>query len=157
MMEMASLPYKWVQAAFMEGIYSVPKQRAHFESIRTSPRHDYLYQCLSILDAKAAALLQYDAIVLAAATLTLGIIGRNGSFGSYLIAASLIISGVSSIACLQIVWVHWALTEDLGDPSVQFLRLMKVRNRRTLFCRLAWILAQLSGITLIVGIISAKI
>jgi hypothetical protein len=152
----ALIPYQRARDAIMEGIYDIPRQRTHLTSIRSSSKHGYLYNCLTILDTKASALLQYDSIILAAATLTLSFAGSKGSIGNYLITASLIISGISSVACLQVVWVYWTLTEEFNNLSDEFTSLMEVRNRRTLFYRIAWILAQMSAFILIVGIIVAK-
>jgi hypothetical protein len=147
-------PLRKVSDVVMEGVYAGDAQREHLDSIRESSRHDYLYECLNILDNKAAALLQYDSIILAAATLALAFSPNNSAIGTGLVVASLIISGLSSISCLQVIWVYWTLSEEFNDPSEKFLKLMQVRNIRTVLYRVAWILAQVSVLILIVGVIS---
>jgi hypothetical protein len=139
----------------MEGVYRDEAQLQHLAAIRQSDAHDYLYDCLSILDNKAAALLQYDSIVLAAATLALTLLPKNVSAGSILIIASLVLSGLSSVSCLQVIWVYWTRTVDFSmmRDKERFATLIRKRNHRTIMYRLSWILAQLSVFFLLAGVI----
>jgi hypothetical protein len=149
-------PLRKVYDDVMEGVYPVDERREHVDSIRESSEHNYLYDCLSILDRKASALLQYDSIILAAATLALTFSPNKSAIGVGLVVSSLIMSGLSSIACLHVIRVYWTLTEDFNDPAQKFLKLMQLRNFRTVLYRMAWILAQVSVLILIVGVISKE-
>lgn len=141
----------------MEGVYSQEEQIQHLAAIRQSRAHDYLYDCMSILDTKASGLLQYDSIVLAAATLALTFFPKNISAGTVLLFISLILSGLSSVACLQVIWVYWTQTVDFANTRDEFVGLLKTRNRRTVAYRVAWILAQVSVVFLILGIMVREI
>jgi hypothetical protein len=82
----ASFPFARLRGAVMEGVYPKGEQVEHLAAIRQSRAHDYLYDCMSILDTKASGLLQYDSIVLAAATLALTFFPRSISFGAILLS-----------------------------------------------------------------------
>jgi hypothetical protein len=80
------MPFVKLRDAIMEGVYPKDEQIQHLAAIRQSRAHDYLYDCMSILDTKASGLLQYDSIVLAAATLALTFFPRSTSAGTVLLA-----------------------------------------------------------------------
>ncbi len=153
----ASLPFARLRSAVMEGVYPKAEQAEHLAAIRQSRAHDYLYDCMSILDTKASGLLQYDSIVLAAATLALTFFPKSTSFGAILLFISLILSGLSSVASLQVIWVYWTETVDFSNPNDEFIILLNTRNHRTVMYRIAWMLAQVSVVFLIVGIIAREI
>lgn len=136
----------------MEGIYLGPGQIDHIAAIRESTAHDYLYECLSILDKKASALLQYDGLIIAAATLGVTL-DRHPSVGNVFIVISLLISGVSSVLCLPVIWVYWTTTPEFADQQGQFKNLLWLRNRRTLCYRMGWLIVQLAVFFLVLGII----
>jgi hypothetical protein len=111
----------------------------------------HLYTSLTILDTKSASLLQFDSILIAV-------------YSIYLVAAKdkVILIGLlvgvlsillSSIVLLNVVWVHWSTTSDLRNPSRQAIRLLAVRNRRTVMYRIAWYGAVLAVLLLIVLIL----
>lgn len=152
-----SLPFARLRNAVMEGVYPEGEQVEHLAAIRQSRAHDYLYDCMSILDTKASGLLQYDSIVLAAATLALTFFPKSISFGAILLFISLILSGLSSVASLQVIWVYWTETVDFSNPNDEFIILLNTRNHRTVMYRIAWMLAQVSVVFLIVGIIAREI
>jgi hypothetical protein len=142
-----------------EGIYRGRASRtSHIKAIgesRDSRPHDYLYDCLTVLDTKASALLQYDGIILAAATLGITLFPKN-SIGIPLFVISLILSGVSSILCLQVIWVYWTTTREFEDDEREFKELMNCRNKRTLFYRASWLVALGSVFFLVLGIVMEK-
>jgi hypothetical protein len=148
------LPPPIRQSGFMEGVYPAPRidQIEHLAAIRESRAHDYLYNCLSILDIKASALLQYDGLILAATTLVLTLF-RTASIGTLLIVVALILSGFSAVLCLQVVWVYWTITADFVNPKEEFIDLLECRNKRTMCYRAAWLLAHASVFIFIIGII----
>lgn len=153
----ASRPFARLRGAIMEGVYLEGDQVEHLAAIRQSRAHDYLYDCMTILDTKASGLLQYDSIVLAAATLALTFFPKSVSVGAILLFISLILSGLSSVATLQVIWVYWTETVDFADTRDEFIVLLKTRNHRTVMYRVAWMLAQVSVVFLIVGIIVREI
>ncbi|MFF4955603.1 hypothetical protein ACFY2Z_00665 [Streptomyces sp. NPDC001222] len=144
-----------------EGVYRGDEDgERHLEAIRAlQPQrddafeHDYLYSCLSVLDSKAQALLSYDGILMAASSITLSMFSRDITTGSVLVFSSLVVSVVSSALCLSVVWVHWTDTGELENSEDLFLKLLHVRNRRTLSYRISWIVAQLAAILLLLGVV----
>ncbi|MEU5365364.1 hypothetical protein ABZ354_18140 [Streptomyces sp. NPDC005925] len=117
-----------------------------------SYEHQYMYQCLGILDAKAQALLAYDGILMAAASIVLTAFSGGVTSGTLVIAMALASSGLSSALCLTVIWVHWTDTAEFDRAGDSFTGLLSIRNRRTLGYRLAWVAAQLAAVLLVVGI-----
>lgn len=125
------------------------ERKAHIAALTraaTSEVHEslfqHLYGCLSILDAKAQSLLGFNSIILAVFAIFLT---RPLSWGQSIAAnagMALILS--SSLLLLSVVWIHWSTTTDLGDVDEHALRLLAVRNRRTLRYRVAWLLSVAS-------------
>lgn len=70
-----------MRAWLRQGIFQGPQSRTHLEALkRLQPEpqdmytHDYLYDCLSVLDSKAQVLLAYDGFLVAAASVVLTIL-----------------------------------------------------------------------------------
>jgi hypothetical protein len=145
-------PFRKLHGAVFEGVYLGPGQVEHIASIRESTAHDYLYNCLSILDTKSSALLQYDGIVLAAATLGVTLF-PHPSLGNLFVILALLLSGVSSVLCLPVIWVYWTTTPEFSDEREEFIDLLGHRNRRTVYYRIAWLIAQAAVFFLVLGII----
>lgn len=140
----------------LQGTYREQNLRLHLAAIRRlEPRreeiHEYLYACLSVLDAKAQVLLGYDALIMAATSIVLSVVPDGNSVGKGLIIAALATSGVSSMLCLPVVWVQWTDTEEFEQTEDAFNRLLVIRNRRTISYRVAWVIAHLAALLLIVG------
>jgi hypothetical protein len=140
----------------MEGVYLGPRRVEHMTSIRESTAHGYLYNCLRILDTKASALLQYDGIILAAATLGVTLSPRP-SIGNLFVIISLVLSGTSSVLCLPVIWVYWTTTPEFINEEGEFIDLLGHRNRRTLYYRCGWLIAQLAVFFLVVGVMIKNI
>jgi hypothetical protein len=151
------MPFAKLRDAVMEGVYPKDQQIEHLAAIRQSRPHDYLYDCMSILDTKASGLLQYDSIILAAATLALTFFPKGPSAGTILLFVALILSGLSSVASLQVIWVYWTPTADFVNTADEFTGLLRTRNRRTVMYRIAWMLAQVSVLFLILGILAREL
>lgn len=141
-----------------QGTYRGHNLPLHLAAIRRlEPRkeevyeHEYLYSCLSVLDAKAQVLLGYDALLMAAASIVLSVVPDGTSSGKALIIVALATSGASSVLCLPVVWVQWTDTDEFEQAEDSFKRLLVVRNRRTICYRLAWVIAHLAAVLLIVG------
>ena len=147
--------------SLFQGIYRTDSdRRRHLQSIRKmqpdenqSYEHGYLYGCLSILDTKSQGVLAYDAILIAATTVTLATLPSTLTIGTVLIFMSLTISAVSSVAALYVIWVYWTDTVDFEQSEALFLSLLEVRNRRTLAYRSSWMLSHSATLLLVLGIL----
>jgi hypothetical protein len=144
---------------FFEGVYRREDLRRHLVAVRElEPRRDeayehaYLYDCLGVIDAKAQALLAYDAILMTGASIALTLLPGKVSAGTVLVVIALIVSGLSSALCLTVIWVHWTDTTEFDRAADSFTRLLTIRNRRTVNFRLSWLLAQAAALLLVVGI-----
>ncbi|MET8680615.1 hypothetical protein ABZW18_24275 [Streptomyces sp. NPDC004647] len=143
-----------------EGVYTEVDGPRHLRALRNlQPKeddafeHGYLYSCLSILDSKAQALLTYVGILMAAASISLSIFSREVSTGSVLVFSALASSCIAAGLCLTVIWVHWTDTSDLERSDELFLTLLAIRNRRTIGYRIAWMVAQLATVLLLLGIV----
>jgi hypothetical protein len=148
----------------LEGVYTGDEKSRHLSAIRNLRphadevfEHDHLYTCLNILDSKAIGLLTYDAIVLAATSLVLSISRHTFAAGPIVIFFSLILTAVAASLCLRVIWVFWTETPDFEDPQCVFIKLLDVRNRRTICYRLAWVMSQAAMLLFIVGIFIQRI
>jgi hypothetical protein len=142
-----------------DGVYRGDDLQTHLTAVRhlesrTSEayEHEHMYECLGILDAKAQALLAYDAILMTAASIVLSAFSGGVAPATVLIVIALLTIGMSAVLCLTVVWVYWTDTDDFSHAGTPFTGLLAIRNRRTLNYRYAWILAQVSTVGLIVGI-----
>lgn len=142
-----------------QGIFQGPQSRAHLEALkRLQPEpkdmyaHDYLYDCLSVLDSKAQVLLAYDGFLVAAASVVLTVL-PGGAGSTALLVAALVASGLSGALSLMVVSVHWTDTYDLEHPGDIFPRLLEVRNQRTLSYRVSWAIAQVASLLLVCGVL----
>ncbi|MFF0447367.1 hypothetical protein ACFYT4_13300 [Streptomyces sp. NPDC004609] len=150
------LSFAWL----FEGVYAEREGPRHLRALRSlQPKeddafeHNYLYACLSILDSKAQALLSYVGILIASASISLSIFPRTVTAGSVLVFSSLACSGMAAALCLTVIWVHWTDTSDLERSDELFLKLLSIRNKRTVGYRLAWAMAQVATVLLLLGII----
>lgn len=146
-----------------EGVYQPGDRTRHLRALRGRQpnqedmfEHDYLYNCLSILDSKAQALLSYVGILTAAGSISLSIFPREIQAGSILVFASLVASTVSAALCLTVIWVHWTDTLTLESTNELFVKLLEIRGRRTIGYRLAWVIAQFATLFLLSGILSER-
>jgi hypothetical protein len=115
--------------------------------------HDHLYGCLSILDGKAAALLQFDSILIATSTIVLSLLAAGVNAGSLAVAVALIFATVSSATTLAVITLFWTEASDLSTPEDYLSHLLGVRDRRTVCYRLAWLAASVSLAALVIGAI----
>lgn len=99
----------------------------------------FLYEALSILDAKASSLLTFNAVGLAALAIWLGKIPLN-LFHLALDVAFLLFL-ISCGICLAIVSLHWVSTKDLREGGARPAALLSLRETRTMLYRWAWLLA----------------
>ncbi|MEV4342735.1 hypothetical protein [Streptomyces sp. NPDC049590] len=88
---------------------------------------------------------------MAATSIVLSVVPDGTSVGNGLIIAALATSGVSSMLCLPVVWVQWTDTDEFDQTEDSFNRLLMIRNRRTVSYRVAWAIAHLAALLLIVG------
>ena len=102
-------------------------------------KFSFLYEALSILDGKASSLLTFNAVGLTALAVWLEKIPRNGfhltldmAFLCFLLSCGL---------CLKIVWLYWISTDELSKTELYPVRLLELRDSRTMLYRWAWLLA----------------
>jgi hypothetical protein len=115
--------------------------------------HDHLYGCLSILDSKAAALLQFDAILIATSTIVLSLLTTGANAGTIAVAIALVLATMSSATTLVVITLFWTEASKLGTPKEYLNHLLDVRDRRTICYRLAWLAALMSLVVLVIGAI----
>ena len=144
-----------------QGVYNENAARAHLDAVQRlqpdeSLGHSYLYRCLTVLDAKVQGLLTFDSILIAATTVILAALPSDITAGSTLIFIALMSSSFSSLLCLYAIWIYWADTHELRYAKICSLKLFKLRNRRTVAYRIAWLLAYASTVTLVIGIFAQR-
>lgn len=102
----------------------------------------FLYDALSILDAKASSLLTFNAVGLTALAIWLANIPLN----AFHLALDLAFLGflASCALCLKIVSLHWVSTADLNADDSYPVKLLEIRDARTVLYRWAWLLAVLA-------------
>jgi len=114
---------------------------------------DHLYNTLTILDQKAASLLQFNSIITAVFTVLFTSAG-GGLFSLSVNCLGLSLSMLSSLYLLSIIWVHWSSSNDFKDRDNHIIRLLEVRLERTIRYRRAWQYAVLSFLSLIISFAS---
>lgn len=112
---------------------------------------DHLYGVLTILDAKSASLLQFNAILIAVYSIFFA--GAKNIHLLIGLVAGIVVVLFSSFILLNVVWVHWSTTEDLVDPKQLAVTLLTVRRDRTIMYRLAWYGASVSVLLLVILVI----
>jgi hypothetical protein len=116
--------------------------------------HQYLYNCLNILDSKAIALLTYDSVSIVAATFALSPLNERFTLGRGIVFLGLLLSAASSLVCLLVIWIFWAEEHQESDDLSQLsIRLLRERNKRTVAYRWACVVSLLAMVVLIVGIL----
>lgn len=131
----------------------------HLASVRAlqparQAEHDYLYECLGVLDVKAQALLAFDSVLLVAASLAIPHVPEGLHVSSVFVVASLVLAAVAAAACLPVIWLTWTDTKDLLNEDALFIKLLQARNQRTVLYRLSWIFAAVSMLTLVIGVVA---
>lgn len=149
-----------IHKGILQGIYPPVDQRRHLIAIRNMQpnrdntfEHDYLYACLSILDTKVQGLLTYVAILVGANTIVLAQLPETVTLGTVLVFTSLVLSAISGALCLYVIWVYWTDTIEFEKSSELFVKLLQIRNRRTLSYRIGWITTNASTFLLVLGIL----
>jgi len=116
----------------------VPEHKAVF---------DYLYECLSIIDGKAASLLQFNSIIIAAMTVLMVLLTQQRAHLESWLSAIVILTALtlammllSSAILLLAVWIYWAPTKDIkGARYID--ELLQRRTHRTLIYKVAWLMS----------------
>jgi hypothetical protein len=108
------------------------------------------YAVLSILDAKASALMRLDGVLLAAALF--GITGKLYEIKTWQFTTIVFLCLASMVACLFVVSVDWKFlglvtrTATGFDFTAEIENLRKVRQFRETTYRFAWTLALLASV-----------
>jgi hypothetical protein len=112
---------------------------------------DHLYENLSILDAKAASLLQFNSVLLAVFTLFLT--DKIHVVAFYIGAVGILVTLISCYKLLEVVWVHWSTKDHMTTPENHGLKLLEVRKSRTIIYRTAWNYSKAAVVSLIVMVV----
>lgn len=102
----------------------------------------HLYENLSILDAKSASLLTFNAIIVAVFAIFAST--QDGFLVRLFSTAGISLSLLSSAILMNVVWVHWSTRDHLSDARTHEHTLLSVRRDRTIEYRKAWNLAKVS-------------
>jgi hypothetical protein len=152
-----------LRAFLFQGTQNAGAAAEHLRAIgalKLSPEeqfeHDHLYDCLSILDGKAAALLQFDSILIATSTIVLSLLKAGANAASIAVAIALILATVSSATTLVVITLFWTEASELKTPRDYLSHLLGVRDRRTVYYRLAWLTALMSLLALVIGAILSR-
>jgi hypothetical protein len=130
----------------------------------------HFYGNLDILDNKTNSLIQFSSVIIATYIAIIGFVDgkKNISLQTHVqiipgvswldfpIGLPLVIgaacSFLSTYLFLLIEKVHWSSPEDLANESMHALRLLDVRNKRTIRYRVGWRLSVISLLLLAVNI-----
>ncbi len=133
----------------------------HSLSGRGKAQQEHLYGALSIIDAKAQSLLQFNSLLLAIVGIYFGNVSEIRS--NVLVLVSFILTvlsaGASCLLCLDVIWLHWLSREDLeaqadeSHPSAGYVELLLLRDRRSRCYRSGWLLSYLAVIAVVFGVI----
>lgn len=112
-----------------------------------------IYEVLTVLDAKASALMRLNGVLIAAAAFLLGLFGRQGGsilstekFDAVLVIGCAALSAVSIFVCLFVVEVSWPFlgktkfdsSANTCDISAELVALDKASTSRQMSYRTAW-------------------
>jgi hypothetical protein len=127
---------------FLESIYGKNNTGKIFE---------HLYGTLSIIDSKAASLLTFNAIGLAAISIWLGYVPPNKLH--YWLDVVFVALVLSCCLCLLAVSIFWSTERDIGEGDVSTgqveATLLRKRWGRTVSYRFAWAISGLSVLALL--------
>lgn len=115
---------------------------------------------LSILDAKASALMRLNGVMLAAAAFLLNAQNTSGRAVNAWVAGSAIGSTISITLCLFVVSVDWrflGLVVQSGrtelDYTDEFYHLQKVASFRQLLYRVAWTVSLITTVAILIALV----
>ncbi|MGD9540168.1 hypothetical protein [Methylocystis sp.] len=117
---------------------------------------DKLYFFLGILDSKAAALMQYDGIILAVAGIIIQSHIENASLLNAIKYATYC-TIVSILFCLPVVGVFWRflafVKPGCSDPlAVELHKIKRILKMREFAYQVAWWLAVVAGVMLLLNV-----
>jgi hypothetical protein len=152
----------WFDSYLQQGNYPPgPERERHLDALGRMDltqeqryEHDHLYDCLSILDRKATALIGFNSILVATSTIVLTIIKDAGSAGAVLMFCALGFAAVSSGLNLLVIELKWTETGELEKPREHFVHLLEVRGSRSVRYRLAWLACAAALVLVVAGIVA---
>ena len=105
---------------------------------------DWMHHNLIVLDSKANAALQFNAILLAAITFLATQLGDETWLARVALVLALppIVWAIWSISRFN--WVYWSSTSDLQHPQVMLDELLRLRESRTHTVRISWFCGTVS-------------
>lgn len=111
----------------------------------------FLYENLNIVDQKASSLLQYNSVIFATIAIFYVFSTHNLILAMFYLYSMVLIL-ISSILCLNVVWIHWSCTEDFANADNHIDRLIFIRDKRTKCYRFAWNLSLLSALIIVISV-----
>ena len=108
----------------------------------------HLYENLSILDSKSATLLQFNSVLIA--IFTIFITSQILLIPYFIGVLGVLTTLVSCNLLLQVVWVYWSTSETMSSTEVHALKLLEVRDERTILYRKSWNCSKLSLLCLVI-------
>jgi hypothetical protein len=112
----------------------------------------HFYGNLDVLDNKTNSLIQFSSVLVA---IHIAVIGYAEG-AEIALGWSMILGAVSAfcaaILFLSIETVHWSSPEDIANEEEHALRLLTIRNRRTIQYRVGWQLSVLSTLLLAISV-----
>ena len=113
---------------------------------------DHLYMNLDVLDAKTNSLIQFVAILAAIQTWMVGYMQEHKEMVPHVFIIGAFLSYIAGFLFLWVKKVHWSSYSDLQNEDAHALRLLDVRNKRTVRYRIGWQLTVASLICQGIGI-----
>ena len=138
----------------------------HTASTEGRAQQEHLYSCLSIIDAKAQALLSFNSFLLAIVGIYFGNIVDVRGEPLVLIPflAAVLASGASCVLSLDVIWVHWLGQADMEVPAGEdqevsrgYIELLILRDERTRNYRRAWLLSFWSVSAVVLGVMASML
>jgi hypothetical protein len=127
------------------------QREAHLAAVGAALRKDnvwrlqeWMHHNLIVLDYKATAVLQFNAILLAAVVFLGGQSGNDALLPriALVLAVVLILTVVWGV--MRFNWVYWSSTEDFEKPDRMLHGLLELREHRTRVVRRAWFAGMLA-------------
>lgn len=138
------------KARYVEGLLGLK------ESQRFTFSHFFMN--LDVLDNKANSMIQFSSVIFALYAASLGFYEKTPSLKGVKWIGQLLIAGqcmsfISVFLLLLVVSLHWSGPDELANEFDQALKLLKVRDKRTIRYRVAWLLAMGATIMLAVSVV----
>lgn len=141
----------------MKSLRSLPKDDA--EKMAEIEVYKHLYDCLSIIDTKSAALFTANSVLAAVyaifydpSTMSSRIV--FGIDANTFLGIGLTTMLLSCLLAVFTVLIHWSKTKELQDQERYPIRLLKIRNERTKLYRWSLLLTFAAILMLLIYVVA---